>query len=415
MPDSRDPMAPASPAHPPAHPPGQAGARPLRPEPPVSVSRPLVTPIYPSVVYRSTDTEEIDAQYEGRLEGYTYSREGHPNATVLARAIDALEGLDEAAGGGTITGSGMGAVAAILLGILEAGDHVVASDQLYGRTLRLMARELPRLGVTTTLVDTTNAGAVAAAMRPETRMIVVEVIANPTIRVADMEGIAAIAKARGALLVVDNTFTTPRGFPAFQRGADIVFHSVTKLLSGHSDAMLGWAAARDPALNQAIREAGETWGLTGAPFDCWLAERGLASFALRHARAQENAGVLADRLAAEEAVEAVLYPGRPDHPDHNRAQAVLDGQWGTMLSFRLAGGRESVDRFLRAADAIPFAPTLGDVATTLSHPVSSSHRAVSAEARAAIGITDGFIRMSVGIDDAGAVGDALVAAIRRAG
>ncbi|MEM6357745.1 MAG: aminotransferase class I/II-fold pyridoxal phosphate-dependent enzyme [Pseudomonadota bacterium] len=390
------------------------GPRPLRPETPAAGARPLVTPLWQSVVYREADADALDASYAAGTEGYTYSREGHPNATALAAAIDALEGLDAGAGGGTVAGSGMGAISAVLLALLAAGDHVVASDQLYGRTLRLMTRELPRLGIATTLVDTTDAAAVAAAMRPETRMIMVEVVSNPTIRVADMPGIAAVARERGALLFVDNTFTTPLSYRPFEEGADIVMHSVTKLMAGHSDAMLGWAAARDPALNRAIREAGETWGTTPAPFDCWLAERGLASFALRHAAASANAAVLAERLAGVAGVEAVFYPGRSDHPDHNRASAVLGGRWGNMLSFRLAGGRAEVNAFLRAAGEVPFAPTLGDVATTLSHPASSSHRAVSVEAREAIGITEGFIRMSVGIDDADHVGDVLERAVRSA-
>ncbi|MEO1530938.1 MAG: PLP-dependent transferase, partial [Pseudomonadota bacterium] len=154
-------------------------ARPLRPEPPAAGARPLVTPLWQSVVYREADADALDASYDAGTEGFTYSREGHPNAAALASAIDALEGLDPAAGGGTIAGSGMGAISAVLLGILKAGDHVVASDQLYGRTLRLMTRELPRLGIETTLVDTTDAGAVAAAMRAETRMVTVEVVSNP--------------------------------------------------------------------------------------------------------------------------------------------------------------------------------------------------------------------------------------------
>ncbi|MEM7497154.1 MAG: aminotransferase class I/II-fold pyridoxal phosphate-dependent enzyme [Pseudomonadota bacterium] len=401
MPDDANP-APAS-----------LAARPLRPEPPANL-RPLVTPLWQSVVYREDDADALDASYEGAGVGFTYSREGHPNGEALARAIDALEGLDPAAGGGVVAGSGMGAITAVLLGILKAGDHVVASDQLYGRTLRLMMRELPRFGIETSLVDTTDAAAVAAAMRAETRMVTVEVVSNPTIRVADMPGIAAAAKEHGALLFVDNTFTTPLCYRPFEHGADIVMHSVTKLLAGHSDAMLGWAAARDPDLNRQIREACETWGTTAAPFDCWLAERGLASFSLRHAAASANANALAARLAGLPEVEAVFYPGRPDHPDHNRASAVLEGRWGNMVSFRIAGGRAEVNAFLRAAGEVPFAPTLGDVATTLSHPASSSHRAVSAEAREAIGITEGFIRMSVGIDDARHVGDVLETAIRKA-
>ena len=366
---------------------------------PESVSHPVVTPIFPSVVYRSADADELDAQYEGRARGYTYAREGHPNASVLAEKIDWLEGMDPAWGSGTITGSGMGAVSAMLLGILKAGDHIVAGDQLYGRSLRLMTQDLPRMGFEVTLADPTDAGAVRAAIRPETRMILVEVVSNPTLRVADMEGIAAIAREAGVLLAVDNTFTTPRAFQPFAHGADIVIHSITKLLAGHSDVTLGWVAARTLELNRAIYDAAVTWGMTGSPFDCWLAERGLHTFELRYDRAQKNAVCLAEALAGTEGVEQVLYPARPDHPDHNRAMALLGGQGANMVSFRLKGGREVVNRFLHAADNIAFAPTLGDVGTTLSHPASSSHRGLTAEGRAALGITEGFIRTSVGCED----------------
>jgi cystathionine gamma-synthase len=214
-----------------------------------------------------------------------------------------------------------------------------------------------------------------------------------------MEDIAEIAARRGVMLVVDNTFTTPRAWRPFAHGAHIVIHSVTKLLAGHSDVMLGWVAADTAARNKALYDAAVSWGLTPSPFDCWLAERGLHTFDLRYDRATANAAALADHLAALEGVAQVLYPGRPDHPDHNRAVALLDGAFGNMVSFRLKGARAEVNRFLRAAEHIAFAPTLGDVGTTISHPASSSHRALTPQARAAIGIDEGFIRVSVGIED----------------
>ena len=227
----------------------------------------------------------------------------------------------------------------------------------------------------------------------------VEVVSNPTLRVADMEAIAAACGEKGVLLAVDNTFTTPRLYQPFDHGADLVIHSVTKFLAGHSDVTLGYAAARDPGLAQRLYDVAVTWGLTPSPFDCWLAERGLHSFDVRFDRAQENAAALADHLAGLEGIEAVLYPGRPDHPDHNRAVALLNDQGGNMVSFRLAGGRDGVNRFLRAAEHIAFAPTLGDIGTTLSHPASSSHRGLTPEGRAELGITEGFIRVSVGIEE----------------
>ena len=368
---------------------------------PVSVSRPVVTPLSPSVVYRSTDADELDSQYEGRAQGYTYAREGHPNATVLGEKLDWMERVTPAMGKGVVTGSGMAAISAMFLGLLRKGDHIVAGDQLYGRSLRLLRDDLPRMGFDATLADPTDARAIEAAILPETRLILVEVVSNPTLRVADMEGIADAAARRGVMLAVDNTFTTPRAYRPFAHGANIVIHSVTKLLAGHSDATLGWVAADTPARNKALYDAAVTWGLTPSPFDCWLAERGLHTFDLRYDRATANAAALADWLAGLEGVAQVLYPGRPDHPDHNRAAALLDGNFANMVSFRLKGGRAEVNRFLRAAEHIAFAPTLGDVGTTISHPASSSHRALTPEARAAVGIDEGFIRVSVGIEDIG--------------
>jgi cystathionine gamma-synthase len=367
---------------------------------PRPISRPVATPIWPSVVYRSADADELDSQYEGRAFGYTYAREGHPNADMLREKLDWMEGVTPAMGKGVVVGSGMAAVSAVLLGLLEKGDHIVAGDQLYGRSLRLLRQELVRLGFDTTFVDPTDAGAVRDALRPETKMVMVEVVSNPTLRVADMEGIAAATHAHGAMLVVDNTFTTPRGYKPFMQGADVSIQSVTKLLAGHSDVTLGWVAANTPERNKALYDAAVTWGLTPSPFDCWLAERGLYTFDLRYERAAANAARLADHLAGLSNVAQVLYPGRTDHPDHNRAAAVLDGNFGNMVSFRLKGGRPEVNRFLRAAEHIAFAPTLGDVGTTISHPASSSHRGLTPEGRAAIGIDEGFIRVSVGVEDA---------------
>jgi len=360
---------------------------------PVSTSRPVVTPLQPSVVYASPDPDALDAQYVGKT-GYTYAREGHPNAEVLAAKIDHLEGAEN----GIITGSGMSAISAVILGCLKSGDHVLGGDQLYGRTLRLMTQDLPRFGIETSLADPTDIAAMRAKVRPNTRMIIVEVISNPTIRVADMVGIAALAREVGALLVVDNTFTTPRLYCPFDHGADIVVHSVTKLLAGHSDATLGYVAARDPALREAIMAANVTWGMTPSPFDCWLAERGLHSFDLRLDRAEQNAAQLAEALAPLKGVARVIYPTRTDHPDHNRAVGLLGGRGGNMLSFELTGGRAAANALTRAAPEIAFAPTLGDIGTTLSHPASSSHRGLTPEGRAALGISEGFFRVSVGVE-----------------
>ena len=362
---------------------------------PDSVSRAVVTPIQQSVVYASPSPDMLDAQYEGREAGYTYAREGHPNADVLAAKIDMLEGGT----GGIVTGSGMAAVTAALMGLLKSGDHVIGGDQLYGRSLRMMREDLPRFGIKTSLTDPTDAAAIEAAIRPETKMILVEVVSNPTLRVADMAAIAKIAKRHGVWLAVDNTFTTPRAYRPFDHGADIVIHSVTKLLAGHSDVTLGYVVARDPELTQAMRVFAVTTGLTPSPNECWLAERGLFTFDLRFDRAQANAAALADFLAEQPGVARVLYPGRTDHPDHARAKALLGGHFGNMVSFEIKGGRAQTNALVEAMPEVAFAPTLGDVGTTLSHPATSSHRVMTPEQRAELGMSEGFFRISVGIEE----------------
>jgi len=361
---------------------------------PASISRPVATPLQPSVVYASQSPDQLDQQYEGQVHGYTYSREGHPNATVLAQKIDAMEG----ASGGIMTASGMAAVTAAMLGLLKSGDHVIGGDQLYGRSLRLLSQDLPRFGIETTLADPTDIAAIAAAVTDRTRMILVEVVSNPTLRVADMEAITALARDKGLILLVDNTFTTPSAYRPFDEGADVIVHSVTKLMAGHSDAMLGYVVARAPAHQEAITATAVTMGLTASPFDCWLAERGLYSFDLRYRAASDNAAALADHLANLPGIKRVLYPTRPDHPDHNRAVGLLGGQGGNMVSFEVAGGRAAANALTMAAENIAFAPTLGDVGTTLSHPASSSHRALTPEGRAALGISEGLFRVSVGVE-----------------
>ncbi|MFK8017955.1 MAG: PLP-dependent aspartate aminotransferase family protein [Gammaproteobacteria bacterium] len=370
-----------------------------RQSPPGSVSTPVVTPIYPSVAYDSGDPDQLDAQYDGSVAGYTYAREGHPNATIVGQKIDWLEGLAENAGVGTVTGSGMSAVGALFLGLLESGDHVLAGNQLYGRSLRLLTRDLPRMGMSATLTDPTDADAFLRALRPETKLILLEVVSNPTLRIADIERIARGAQEHGVLLAVDNTFTTPRAYRPFDHGANVVIHSLTKMLAGHTDATLGWIAADTQERNRSIYDACVTWGLTASPFDCWLAERGLNTFELRFDRAQDNAVQLADALADMDGVQRVLYPGRSDHPDYERAQRLLGGRFGNMVSFCLKDDRDTANAFFRAAGNIAFAPTLGDVGTTFSHAASSSHRGLSVDERAALGISEGFVRVSVGCED----------------
>lgn len=358
-------------------------------------SRPVATPLHPTVVWAAESPDQLDDIYDHPGTGFTYAREAHPNAQALAQRLDALEGGQ----GGLVVGSGMAAVTVALLGCLRAGDHVLGGDQLYGRSLRLMAETLPQMGIETSLADPTDAAAFAGGIRPNTRAILIETVSNPTLRVADVAGIAAVAQARGIPLLIDSTFSTPRAVRALDHGADVVIQSVTKLLAGHSDVTLGYVLARDPARMAAMRVLAVTMGLTPSPFDCWLAERGLFTFDLRYDRAEANARRLADVIAGLPGVKRVIYPGRPDHPDHNRARSLLGDRPGNMLSFELTGGRAAANALTRAMPDVAFAPTLGDVGTTLSHPPSSSHRALSPENRARLGISEGFFRVSVGVED----------------
>lgn len=378
-----------------------------RPSWPGSASHPLVSPLQPSVVYTTEGPDALDALYEGGAEGYTYAREGHPNADVTAGLIDRLEGAE----GGILTGSGMAAVTAALLGATEAGDEVVGSDQLYGRSLKLLGETLPALGIGTRLVDVADAANVAEALTPKTRAVLIETVSNPTIRVPDVAGIAALCRAHGVILMIDNTFATPRAFRPLAAGADVVIHSVTKLLSGHSDTTLGYVAARDTELRARIAEKVVTMGLTPSPFDAWLAERGLMTFALRYDRAEANAAELAEELSGHGAVERVLYPTRADHPDRDRAAALLGTRGSHMVSFDIGGGRTGADRLIRALAGIPFAPTLGDVVTTISHPATSSHRGLTPAARAVLGMGEGFFRISVGCEEPGTLGPVFTAAL----
>lgn len=328
----------------------------------------------------------------GELPGYVYQRDGHPNADLLATKCRELHGAERVA----ITSSGMSALSAVVLSQLVPGDHVIASDQLYGRSLTLLAREGPRWGLGCTLVDTCDLAAVAAARTPRTRLVVVETISNPRLHVADIAALAGLAHEAGALLLVDNTFATPALCRPLEWGADLVLESVTKLMNGHSDVILGLVAGR-AALWERLPLVLSAWGLSSGPFDCWLAYRGLATLALRAARASDNALAAARFLRERPEVEQLDYPGLPDHPHHGLAARQFGGRFGAMVTVHLRGDRTTADAFI-AAGQIPFCPSLGETATTLSHPVSTSQRGLTPSERARLGIRDSTIRLSIGIE-----------------
>ncbi|MCE9552538.1 MAG: aminotransferase class I/II-fold pyridoxal phosphate-dependent enzyme [Planctomycetes bacterium] len=383
-----------------------------RPDRPVDgVSRPLASPICPSSVYRCESPEEAAALLAGATPGFVYSRDGHPNAAQLADRCAELHGAERA----TVTGSGMAALALAMLSQLQSGDHVIASSSLYGRSLRLFTLEAVRLGVTTSVVDSCDVAAVAANITDETRLVVVETISNPLLRVADIPALAEVAHRRGARLLVDNSFASPTVCRPLELGADLVMESITKIINGHSDVMLGWLGGRSETWSR-VADLQSTWGFFASPWDCWLASRGISTLHLRAERASANALRVAEVLSGRSDLAAVSYPGLRSHLDHALAQRQFGSQFGNVVTFTLPGGTEAARRLIAAAaETIPFCPSLGELCTTLSHPESTSHRTLAADARAAQGITGGMIRLSVGIESVEEIVKNLGGAIDAAG
>ena len=360
----------------------------------LGATEPLVPRIYQSSVFRIPDLDALDAIMNEGEPGFIYARDAHPNARRLGALLAEAEGAEW----GLITSSGMAAISAIVLATLQQGQRILASNRLYGRTVQLFTTELDRFGVKTDYVDANDLAAVGAALAKKPKLLFVETMSNPLLRVVDITALAELAHDHGALLVVDNTFATPVLTKPMELGADFVMESLTKMIAGHSDVTLGFVGASDADLLPAITATSSIWGLSSNPFDCWLAERGLATLELRMKAACANAAALADWLAEQRGVSGVWYPGREDHPDHALAKRVLRDGFGNMLCFELAGGRDAVNRFLHAAPGIPFSPSLGHSATTLSHPATTSHRYVSPAERKRQSITDGLIRLSVGVE-----------------
>ena len=367
--------------------------RPVRPR--ESTTQPLAQPLWLASVWRCEDTEQADRLLGGGSGGYVYQRDSHPNADALAERCRDLHAAEQA----VVTASGMSALAVAILSQLQEGDHIVYSNQLYGRSAHLLGTEVRRFGIRGTAVDTSDLDAVAAAIARQTRWVLVETIANPRLRVADIGALAAMAHERGAHLVVDNTFATPVLCQPLRLGADLVLESLTKMMNGHSDVVLGVLCGHR-SLWDRVPATLATWGLASSPLDCWLAHRGLATLSLRAQRAMQTALEVAQYLEQQSTVERVDYPGLTSHVDHELAQRQFGDRYGAIVTIHLRGGRVTADAFIRAAPEIPFAPSLGEVSTTLSHPASTSHRGLTVEQRAALGIGEGTLRLSIGIESA---------------
>jgi cystathionine gamma-synthase len=359
-----------------------------------SASRPLTPPIYQTNVYVFEDMDTVESVWESKTPGFVYGRYGTGNHTMLEDLVAALEGAEAA----VACSSGMGATTALLLGLLAPGDHLVSARDLYGSTSAFLQDEGRRLGIETDFVDAADPAAILRAIRPSTRAVFVEAISNPLLRLVDVPAVAPELARRGIELIVDASLASPAVFQPLQHGATMVMHSLTKFISGHGDVTGGLVAGRAEPMAR-LRSAMIRAGTNLGPFDAWLATRGARTLAVRIERQSASALTLARGLERLPAVARVWYPGLPSHPQHDLARRLLPRLAGAMVSFDLRGGAPAVERFMARTRLLEFAPSFGDVASTWTYPARTSHRRVPDEAKAAMGIGPGLIRMSVGLED----------------
>jgi len=368
---TRPPLGPSSTA---VH--GAAGARPDH--------APVASPLYQS----STFVHPV-----GSTDEVLYTRYGNnPNQVEIARRLAALEGAERA----LFVGSGMGATALAHLAVLRPGDHLVSSAWIYGGTRRLFAEEFGRLGIEVTFVDP-GTGRWKQHLRENTRAIFVETPTNPLMRVLDLDPLGTLCKTEGIALIVDSTFASPINFRPLEHGADLVIHSATKYLNGHSDVIAG-AVAGSEAVVEEVRRLMQVWGQALDPYAAWLIERGMKTLAVRMERHNANGLAFAAWAAEHQGISAVHYPGLPIHPDHQLARRALDG-FGGMVGLTLAGGAPAAERALKQLRLATHAPSLGGVETLVSEPRLTSHASLTPAEREAQGIPDGFLRVSLGIED----------------
>ncbi len=352
-------------------------------------------PIYQSATFIFDDIDSFASVGQTKTTGgYLYSRWANPTVEAFARTLAALEGAEATA----CFSSGMAAITCALQTHLQQSDHVVSSAQLYGGTHGLYTALLARAGVEVTKVNVSDVGAIEDAFTERTKVLYCETISNPTMNVADLDALAKIAGAHGALFIVDSTFTPPALLRPLEHGADVVCHSATKYIAGHADVTAGVASGSAQAV-AAMRALSMDTGAILSPFEAWLAARGLQTLDLRMDRICSNSLALAQMLEAHPAVERVHYPGLPSHPDHELATQLLGNRFGGMLSFEVAGGVEGGRRVLERVRVAAAAASLGATQTLIVHPASVTHTQLTSEQRHAVGIADGMIRLSVGIED----------------
>lgn len=354
----------------------------------------VVPPIYQTSTFKFRNVEHGANLFSGVEDGYIYTRMRNPTVEAMEIAIAVLEGGARALG----CASGMAAVHTAFAALLKSGDHVVCSESVYGPTSTLLKTVMSRFGVTSTFVDTANAEAVRAAMRPETKVVYIETPGNPTLVISDIEAIAEIAHAHDAMLVVDNTFMGPAMQLPFQFGADVIVHSLTKSLNGHADVVGGIIVLKDEAIYPHFRKTLNQIGGVIDPFNSFLVHRGLKTLALRVQRASESAMVVARFLEEHPKVAWVRYPGLPSHPQYEIGLKQMSGH-GSMIAFELSGGLESGKIVMDNVHLCQLAVSLGGVETLIQHPASMTHASMGKEQREQAGITDGLVRLSLGIEN----------------
>jgi cystathionine beta-lyase/cystathionine gamma-synthase len=348
------------------------------------------SPVAPALMQSSTFVNPI-----GSDEDVLYSRYGNnPNQLELARKYALLEGAENS----IFLASGMGATALAHLAVLRPGDHLISSSWIYGGTQKLFDEELARFGIDVTYVSPDQSRLWRKSVRKSTRALFVETPTNPLMRVIDMGPISYVAKEHGLALLVDATFASPINFRPLEHGADIVITSATKYLNGHSDVIAG-AVAGSSAFVDEVNRLMRLWGQAIDPHAAWLIDRGMRTLAVRMERHNANGMAVAQWAEQHAAVAKVHYPGLPSHPDHQRAKTVLNG-FGGMVGIELKGGSRTVERLLKRLKLITHAPSLAGVETLVSEPRLTSHKSIGAEGRARIGIPDGFLRLSCGLEDA---------------
>jgi len=373
---------------------------------------PVSTPIHPSVGYLYDEMDDLDGVFSGERAGYVYPRYGSPTVTAFERAVAVLEGAEDA----VAFASGMAAIHAALWGAgLRDGAAVVSAADVYGATYSLLDKVFTAQGVRVCFVDIANLDQVAGVVAGERpAALLCEIVSNPLLKVADVPALAKIAHAAGAVLLVDNTFASPYLFRPLDYGADYVLHSATKYLGGHGDLMAGVVAC-SAARGHDLRERQKLLGANLGPQEAWLALRGVKTLPLRMRQHSANAQTVAEWLVRHPAIAHVNYPGLPEHPQHDLAARLFGGRgFGGMVSFDLRGAVQAqVFSFMEALELVLPATTLGDVYSLTLYPTHSSHRYVTPEIRAALGIGDGLVRLSVGIEDAADIIADLAQALER--